>query len=472
MSALAIGPGVELCDGRYVLEERLGRGGMATVWLGRDTRLARAVAVKVLSEDYAADPGYVERFRREARLAAGLSHPNLVKVFDFEPEGRPALIMEYVQGGSLDDVTRDDATAVDPVALATQVLSALDHIHSAGIVHRDVKPGNILLGPDGRAMLTDFGIAQPEDATRLTQTGQVIGTLRYMAPEVQEGDRATPRADLYSTGMVLREHLGPDAPDGLRRLVDRLTERDPGHRPASVERAMAYLERELNGAAEAADRSAITRPMPVVPAPEPPRAGPPPSAPAQTPPRQYPIRGRHVLAGLALLAVAIAAVVIATSGGDSEEPAPTPASSEQAEQPAEETETTEETAPPEEPAPAEEEPVADTSSVIPEPKPNADPAKGTALEGDAFETLQSGDAEGAIKLYEKALAEFPLEARDPAAFDQYPSYAYALYSYGDALLQVGRADEAVAVLEERLAFTDQRDTVEAKLAEAQAEAGG
>jgi eukaryotic-like serine/threonine-protein kinase len=480
IETIAIGPGAELCDGRYRLERVIGVGGMASVWLGRDERLDRPVAVKVLSDTLASDPGYVERFRREAQLAARLSHPNLVKVFDFEPKGRPALIMEYVEGGTLDETAEDPETTVEPEALATQVLGALGHIHAAGIVHRDVKPANVLVARDGRAMLTDFGIAQLEDATRMTKTGQVIGTLAYMAPEVQHGERATPQSDLYSTGVVLRDHLPDDAPARLRRLVERLTEPEPGLRPSTAERALSYLEASPASASAAAERAAVARrtagtpspatdEMPVkrTPADERmPEEPPPPVIPPRGAaagggaPREVPIRGRHVLAGLALLAAVIAAIAVATSGGgDSDDPAAsgaaeTPASGEEAA-----------------PAAADTETAAPATGVVPEPKPDADPAEGAELEQAAFATLQSGDAEKAVKDYERALAEFPLEARAPEAFDQYPSYAYALYSYGDALLQSGRPDEAAAALEERLAFDDQRETVEALLAEAQAAAG-
>jgi eukaryotic-like serine/threonine-protein kinase len=474
---LGIGPGAELRDGRYRLDRVLGTGGMASVWLGRDQRLDRPVAIKVLSDTLAGDPGYVERFRREARLAARLSHPNLVKVFDFEPEGRPALIMEYIEGGTLDEAARRPETAVETEALAAQLLGALEHIHGAGIVHRDVKPGNVLLDDDGRAMLTDFGIAQPEDATRITQTGQVIGTLAYMAPEVQEGERATPQSDLYSAGVVLRDHLDADSPESLRRLVDRLTEPDPGLRPPSAKRALAYLAGTRTGSSLATEPVAVrTEEMDAL---EPAGTGDPPERREPTdelrrpepaardkppgPRREYAIELRHVLAGLALLAAVIAAIVVATSGGGSGDPASDQAgggAAPAAEEPAPEDASADE--------PAAEAPA---SGVVPEPKPNADPAKGAAREQEAFSVLQSGDAEGAVKAYEKALAEFPLEARAPEAFGQYPSYAYALYSYADALLQAGRADEAVTVLEERLAFNDQRETVQALLDEARAAAG-
>jgi serine/threonine-protein kinase len=134
-----------LLGGRYRLERVLGTGGMATVWLARDERLGRPVAAKILSDTLAADPTYLRRFRREVRLAAGLSHPNLVTVYDFGGEGeRPYLAMEYVEGGSLADrISAGTARALDPSRLARELLGALDHIHGAGIVHRDIKPGNV-----------------------------------------------------------------------------------------------------------------------------------------------------------------------------------------------------------------------------------------------------------------------------------------------------------------------------------------
>jgi len=177
-------------DGRYRLRDRLGTGGMSSVWLAEDHRLDRLVAVKLMSEVLASDPRCVERFDREARIAAGLSHPHLVKVYDVgSEETRPFLVMEYIAGGTLEDRLRSSKQgSLDVEALARQLLDALAHIHEAGIVHRDVKPANILIGSDGRARLTDFGIAQSAEATRLTQTGEVVGTLKFLAPEVADGE--------------------------------------------------------------------------------------------------------------------------------------------------------------------------------------------------------------------------------------------------------------------------------------------
>jgi eukaryotic-like serine/threonine-protein kinase len=200
----AFGPGATLGD-RYRLERRIAAGGMATVWLARDRELDRDVAVKVLSDVLAEDPSYVARFRREARVAAQVSHPNLVRMFDYAGEAeRPYIVMEHVGGGTLADRIRaGTADEVDPERLAQQLLGALEAIHAAGVVHRDVKPSNVLLDAKGDAHLTDFGIAQPEDATQLTDTGQVIGTLKYMAPEVLAGEQATERSDLSALGVVL-----------------------------------------------------------------------------------------------------------------------------------------------------------------------------------------------------------------------------------------------------------------------------
>ena len=153
-----------LLGDRYRLQRRIAAGGMATVWLGRDEELEREVAVKVLSEVLSEDPSYLLRFRREARLAGGLTHPSLVRIFDFSGRTeRPYLVMEYVDGGTLADRISDGRpNEVDPPKLARQLLGALSSIHAAGVLHRDVKPANVLIDRDGRARLTDFGIARGE----------------------------------------------------------------------------------------------------------------------------------------------------------------------------------------------------------------------------------------------------------------------------------------------------------------------
>jgi hypothetical protein len=229
-------------DGRYRLLRRLGSGGMAVVWVARDERLGRDVAVKILSDLLAGDADYRRRFEREARVAARLNHPGLVTIHDFSAESeRPYLVMELVRGDTLGERIDAGRTAeLDGVALARALLGALAHIHAAGVVHRDVKPANVLIGADARARLTDFGIARPAEATALTQTGQVIGTRSYMAPELQRGEPATPRSDLYALGVTLRECGGGREPV-LASLIDRLCASDPADRPGSADQALASL---------------------------------------------------------------------------------------------------------------------------------------------------------------------------------------------------------------------------------------
>lgn len=245
MAATELGPGVALGEGgRYHLQCVLGSGGMASVWRAMDTRLERPVAVKVLSDVLALDRDYVVRFEREAQLAAGLSHPHLVSIYDFSAHGtRPYLVLELIAGGTLADRLRAPRTPDwDPVGVARELLGAIGYIHAAGIIHRDIKPANVLIGADGRARLTDFGIAQPTGATRITRTGNIIGTLRYIAPEVLAGAAADERSDLYAFGVLLGECLWPDASRQLPCLVGRLTDSDPRRRPPSAAAVLALLD--------------------------------------------------------------------------------------------------------------------------------------------------------------------------------------------------------------------------------------
>jgi serine/threonine protein kinase len=244
-AALDPRPGVVLGDGRYRLDQLIGSGGMATVWRATDRRLSRAVAVKLISEALADDPTYAERFAREARTAAGLSHANLVQVYDYGADVRqPFLVMEYVDGGTLAErLERGPVRGVEAAAVAGDLLAALACIHSAGILHRDVKPANVLLSSDGRARITDFGIAHPEDSTRLTQTGHLVGTLRYLAPEVIDGQPASRQSDLYALGVLLRDLAGGEPDATTEVLVGHLTDGQPGRRPASADAARELLGR-------------------------------------------------------------------------------------------------------------------------------------------------------------------------------------------------------------------------------------
>lgn len=251
---------------RYRIGALLGRGGMAEVYDGYDERLHRAVAVKLLRPDMAADPGIRSRFEVEARAAAGLSHPNLVAVYDTgEDAGTPFIVMERLPGETLAD--RMAAGPVEQAWLARvagDVLGALGAAHAAGVVHRDVKPGNILLAADGCAKVADFGIAKSaEVAADVTGTGLLVGTPAYLAPERVEGRPATPRSDLYSLGVVLYEALAgmkpfdgtnsvvtadavlhhrarplhelrPDVDPSLVAAIERSMAKDPAARPASA----------------------------------------------------------------------------------------------------------------------------------------------------------------------------------------------------------------------------------------------
>jgi eukaryotic-like serine/threonine-protein kinase len=196
--------------GRYELVRPLGHGAMATVDLMHDVELDRPVALKRLAENLARDEDLRRRFVREARLAARLSHPNVVRVFDVgEDEGRPFIAMEYIEGETLAELLarRGPLPPAEVARLGVQVCAALAAAHAAGLVHRDVKPQNLILGRDGVLRLGDFGIAVGHDGTRLTLAGTVLGTAGYLAPEQARGEQVTAAADIYAVGAVLYELL-------------------------------------------------------------------------------------------------------------------------------------------------------------------------------------------------------------------------------------------------------------------------
>jgi eukaryotic-like serine/threonine-protein kinase len=204
-----------LLDGRYRVEAALARGGMATVYSALDTRLERVVALKVMHPELAVDDEFVERFIAEARSAARLSHPNVVGVFDQgEDAGTVFLAMEYVEGRTLRQVLRDRGAlpAPDALALIDPVLAALTAAHEGGIVHRDVKPENVLVGENGRVKVADFGLARALTDSGTTTRGLLLGTVNYISPEQALGEPATPRSDVYSAGIVLYELLTGTTP--------------------------------------------------------------------------------------------------------------------------------------------------------------------------------------------------------------------------------------------------------------------
>jgi eukaryotic-like serine/threonine-protein kinase len=205
----------KLFDDRYRLERKIGSGGMADVYLAVDESLGRQVAIKILSDRYASDAGFVERFRREASAAASLNHPNIVAVYDRgEAEGTYYIAMEFLDGPTLkDEITRRaPLPEAEAIGYATQALDALDFAHRRGVIHRDVKPHNMVMTEDGRLKVTDFGIARAGNAQQMTEVGSIVGTAQYLSPEQARGHAVGPQSDLYSMGIVLYEMLTGELP--------------------------------------------------------------------------------------------------------------------------------------------------------------------------------------------------------------------------------------------------------------------
>jgi serine/threonine protein kinase len=325
---LAVGP-----SGRYLLGTLLGRGGMADVYRAQDRTLGRDVAVKMLRER-TADPSDRERFVAEARTLARLNHPNLVTILDAgTDEEHPYLVLELVTGPSLAEALRESGNGLpfaEVARIGAQLAAALAHCHAAGIVHRDVKPGNILLAPGGRALLTDFGIARLlDDSVLHTRTGFTIGTASYLAPEQVRGDHLTPAVDLYSLGLVLIEagtgrrsytgtpveaamarlHRRPEIPAGmppaLGGVLHALTDSDPVLRPSATE-AAATLTKAVPGPSTPATTGSLpvtgAMQLPRATAPEPPEAAEPGPATTATKRRRTPV----LLVGAAAAALAVA----------------------------------------------------------------------------------------------------------------------------------------------------------------------
>ena len=325
--------------GRYVVERELARGGMATVFLARDRELDRSVAVKVLDARLAQDDGVADRFRREALTAARLAHPNVVQVYDAgEERGEAFIVMEVVEGEPLDAVlAREGRLPPERVLdLGLQACEALGYAHARGVVHRDVKPANLLLRPDGLLKVTDFGIARALDATtQLTEVGTLLGTASYVAPEQARGEPAGPPADVFSLGVVLYEALtgrlpwpieslselakvaetpappagglAPGTPAALEEAVMHALARNPEYRPAD---AHALADELRGGSGGAREPTRSESPTVVFPAPEERPAG-----------RPAGSRAGWIVV-LVALAVAGAALVAALALGGGDDPPP------------------------------------------------------------------------------------------------------------------------------------------------------
>jgi beta-lactam-binding protein with PASTA domain/tRNA A-37 threonylcarbamoyl transferase component Bud32 len=269
----------EVFSNRYHIERELAQGGMAEVYLARDQSLNRPVALKALFPEFAREPSFVERFRREAQAAANLNHPNIVAIYDWGQEGGTYfIVMEYVEGQSLRDLIRTEGPLEPGQAadIAAEIASALAFAHRSGVVHRDVKPGNVLLTQNGSVKVTDFGIARAGTSDGLTQTGSVMGTATYFSPEQAQGLAVDGRSDVYSVGVVLYEMVtgvppftadspvsvaykhvreepvppsqrNPQVPPALEQIILSALAKDPDHRYQSADDLRADILRFRRG---------------------------------------------------------------------------------------------------------------------------------------------------------------------------------------------------------------------------------
>ena len=512
---------VELPD-RFRVTAPVATGGMASIWAAEDLLLGRQVAIKVLASQFLGDAGAVRRFQREGRAAASLSsHPNVVTIFDVgEHRGRPFIVMEFMAGGSLADVTRSGRRAAhdDVLRWLGQAAGALDAAHQSGIVHRDVKPGNLLLDRRGRLGVTDFGIARLAFDTPVTSTGEVLGTAAYLAPEQARGEAGSPASDRYALAVVAYElltgrrpfegdtfaaqahqhvrvapvppsrHVPGELPPGVDAALMRGLEKRPEDRWPSAHDLVEALGSALGEPGRAAAEE-VTQPTQQLTAPtvvdsadeaapiearaEPRRAEPPPTetvsprrparpaaprrtvgAPVGALPREAP-SGRRRWVALAALAGAVAvAAAILVSALGGGERAG--------------------------PAPARHASTATSRTAAPSaatapsstPAPVSAPSSGTAsaaggsvaqLNDEGFRLINAGQPAQAIPPLRRAV--------DMCGSSTELTCAYAMYNLGHALRISGHPREAIPVLERRLQIPNQQDVVRRELESARREAG-
>jgi eukaryotic-like serine/threonine-protein kinase len=453
---------------RYRVIDRLGSGGAATVFLCEDERLGRKVAVKRMHAHSPQD--ITRRLRREARLGASLSHPGLVSVFDTETYDEGVfIVMEYVDGETLAEaLSRGPIDTRRALEILRALASALDHVHARGIVHRDVKPANVLLGRDGSVKLADLGVGIATDNTRITQSGQVLGTPAYMSPEQVDGAKPTPAVDIYALGAVAYEMFAgekarkgstplevahrvvtepppdlrgvwPDAPPGAAAAIKRAMAHDPAGRPKSAGEFVSQLSDAL---APTATPTAATTPLTQRTMAMP---------PLQSQRRTTP--GWLLPAALiGIVGIAALVILLSSTGGGSPKSTASHSKTKHHKTHKAKTNTTQtntnaaqSTPPPATPTPA-------TQS------PSAMNDQGKAL-------IDAGRPADAIPILQKALSSFPASERSSLV------YGYTLFNLGDAYLKSGQPAKAIPYLQQRLQWNDQRDVVQAELQQAMQQAG-
>jgi eukaryotic-like serine/threonine-protein kinase len=484
--------GVVLAD-RFRVDRRLGAGGTATVFLAEDCVLCREVAIKRLhTEGSEAD---VRRFRREARLGASLSHPNLVTIFDtLSGSDGVLIVMEYVRGRPLSDLIAP--AGIDPerlLEILRPVASALDYAHEHGVVHRDVKPANILIAEDRRVKLVDLGTATAGHLTQITAENQVAGTLTYIAPERLIGESAgEPAADVYSLAVLAFEALTgrpphraenprelldqvlhepppdlieerPQAPVRLARVLKKGMDPDPKRRQASAGDLVRGLDAALSDPAPSQSFAVAPTESMTMPTARERRAPlPPPSRRGKAEPTR---RGGWLLPALACIGVLLAGGVwLASSGGGGESgksgKRTTGARQAADDQRTGRASTTSEAAAQTSPTT----PAAAPPAAAPSASASNRGATGAELNAEGYSLIQEGRYAEAIPVLRTAVASFPQETTDL-------NFAYALFNLGHALRMAGQPEAAIPILEQRLRIPDQTETVQAELDAARAAAG-
>jgi eukaryotic-like serine/threonine-protein kinase len=489
---------------RYRVVRHLARGGMATVWEAEDKLLGRRVAVKVLAEHLAEDSAARDRFQREARAAAKVSnHPNVVTIYDVgESDGRPFIVMELLTGGTVAQRLRAGRPSHrQALEWLAQAAEAIDDTHARGLVHRDIKPGNLLLDERGRLAVADFGIARLARDQTVTTTGQLLGTAAYLSPEQARGDPASAASDRYSLAVVAyelltgrrpftaehfaaqaRQHLEaapppassirPELPPAVDAVLGKGLAKEPARRWPTACAMVNALEDALDGIPQPAPTSATQVLAPRKDGPQTEAGVPPPAAFPRVRRRKRGARVGMVLALLAVVALVGAIVSVAFGGGDRITARTDHATNKRALAAADDAKSKKKTS--SKPKTTSSKPnttssTPNTTSSTPTrsgpPAPATSSGDPAALNEQGFRLLNAGHPNQAIPVLQKAVDTCH---GDPSNL----SCAYAMYNLGKALRLAGRPDEAVTWLERRLQNPDQRATVERELAAARAAANG